>query len=374
MWRRSAIIVLPLLLGACGAGDAIAEAPEYAPEGQTKCQVMKSQKEPLIIEWPATQRAKLEAMAARGAIAVRYDGCEMEVMAGCKVPREYGYTATTRGKEHVKIKDEDELYARLPLGAARLSANLEKAGELNVSMTIVGTFETDRSLVHRDELEGACGGATHVVDALIVGAFKFFAGAEAEVGAEGGVGDVGAGAKSSSEKTLLRSAGDEEDCEVSTDSDMSPPDGCGALLRVEVNEIARARPRSPVASPDPPRRTEPRPDPEPQPDPQPDPEPVAQPSPDPVPDPDPVPYPRPQPATAPSNHGSAPSFTPYQKGQGWNYETAGATWYWWILGGVGGALLVGGIIGGVAASGSDGPETGDGGKDLGSATVGIASW
>lgn len=358
------LVSLPLWAGACGAGNAIAEAPEYDPEDQAKCSVMKSAKEPLIIEWPATQRAKLEAMAGRGAIAVRYDGCEMEVMAGCRVPRGYAYTATTRQKERINIKDEDELYARLPLGAARLSANLEKAGELNVSMTIVGTFETDRSLVHRDELKGACGGATHVVDALIVGAFEFYAGAQAEVGAEGGVGEVGAGATSSAEKSMLRTAGEEKSCESSTDSDDSPPDGCGALLRVEVSMIAAARSRSPIAAPDPPppEPTAPRPMPGPEPA-QPAPQPVAEPTPS----PDPV---RPAPYPAPSNNAATPAFTPYQKGGGWNYDSGGSTWYWWVVGGVGGAAVVAAVIGGVAAatSGDSAPESAE---DLGSATVGM---
>lgn len=362
------LLALSVSTGACGAGDAIAETPEYDPEDQAKCSVMKSAKEPLIIEWPATQRAKLEAMAGRGAIAVRYDGCEMEVMAGCRVPRGYAYTATTRQKERINIKDEDELYARLPLGAARLSANLEKAGELNVSMTIVGTFETDRSLVHRDELEGACGGATHVVDALIVGAFEFYAGAQAEVGAEGGVGEVGAGAKSAAEKSMLRTAGEEKSCETSTDSDEAPPDGCGALLRVEVSMIAAARSRSPVAAPDPPPPEPAPPGPEPR-LPSPSPDPVA----DPTPSPDPIPRPAPYPA--PSSTASAPSFTPYQKGGGWNYDTGGSTWYWWVIGGVGGAAVVAAVIGGVAAASSTegAPE---GAQDLGSATVGVplVSW
>ncbi len=176
--RCISICALALVLCACSAASPLADAPEYDPEGQAKCAAMKSQSEPLIIEWPATQRAKLEAIASRHAIAVRYDGCEMEVIGACKIPRAYEYTPTTRQREHVSIKDEDELYARLPLGAAKLQANLEKAGELNVSMTIVGTFETDRSQIHRDELKGACGRATHIVDALIVGAFEFYAGAE----------------------------------------------------------------------------------------------------------------------------------------------------------------------------------------------------
>ncbi len=351
-------MALAASLAGCSAASAVAEAPAYDPEGQAKCAVKKSHAEPLIIEWPATQRTKLEALAARRAIAVRYDGCEMEVLAGCKVPREYVYTATSRQKEHLSISNEDELYARLPLGAARLAANLEKAGELNVSMTIVGTYETERSRVHRDELKGDCGRATHVVDALIVGAFVFYAGAGAEVGASAQVGDVGGGAKSTAKSALLRSAGEEKSCEISSDSDSEPPDGCGALLRVEVAMIAPARPRSFVATPDP----KPAPS-------------VAVKRPKPLP---PVVAPTsstlPPKPTAVSKRPSVTGrrFTPYTKGQGWNFEVEGSTWYWYVLG-IGGGLAVVGTIVGVAVRASESEdETPAGyGTDLGAVPVSV---
>ncbi len=342
-------------------GLALANAPEYDPDGQAKCAIKKSQSEPLIIEWPATQRAKLEAIASRGAIAVRYDGCEMEVMGGCKIPRAYDYTATTRQREHVSIKDEDELYARLPLGAARLQANLEKAGELNVSMTIVGTFETDRSRVHRDELKGDCGRATHVVDALIVGAFEFYAGAEAGIGAGAEVGNVGAGAKSSTKRSMLRAAGEEKACKKSSDRDKSPPDGCGALLRVEVTRIARARPRSYVAPPEP-TTTARRPH-----EPPPRPRPTAT-----APRPSSTALAPPPSATARQpKRAKIPKFTKYTAGSGWGFEAKKNTWIWWVIGGVGGAVVVATVIGSsVAAAGSSDPAT-DTGEGFGSKAVGL---
>jgi hypothetical protein len=219
----------------CGAAKAQVEVPEYTPENQAKCSVAASQKEPLIIEWPATQRTQLEALATRGAIAVRYSGCEMEVIAGCRVPRTYGYTPTSRHTDALHIKNEDDLYAKLPLGAARLSGELEKAGELSVEMTLVGTFQTDRREVTRDELEGDCSDATHVVDALIVGSFTFFAGGSASVGAEAGVGEAGVGASSKAEENTLRSAGDAEACASASRDDERPPENCGALVRLEVS-------------------------------------------------------------------------------------------------------------------------------------------
>jgi len=62
------------------------------------------------------------------AAAVRYHGCEMEVLDRCIVPAKYGYLGTTRAQHRVVMKDADGLYSNLPVGAARLEANLERSG------------------------------------------------------------------------------------------------------------------------------------------------------------------------------------------------------------------------------------------------------
>ena len=240
---RSMLFAAPIpvmLAGAAGCSAPaalIATAPEYAPKDQAKCGIVKNQAEPLIVEWPAAQRTKLEALSRRGAVAVKYLGCDLEVLAQCRVSKTYVYTSTTKQRERVTIRNEDELYARLPIGAVRLEADLKKAGELNVSMTIVGTYETDRAIVHRDELAGECDGATHVVTALTVGAFEFTAGADVEGGAGATVAGTGAGVRGSSRRETLNEAGDEASCERATAEDQVPPYGCGALLRLEVFPI-----------------------------------------------------------------------------------------------------------------------------------------
>lgn len=283
MYRRCGIgVALTLALGAsgCGAAKAVATAPVYEP-GVAKCKVAQSNREPLIIEWPAVQRTKLEALSKRGLVAVRYEGCELEVLPQCHVKASYDYTATTPQHEHVTIRNEDDLYARLPVGALQLEGDLSTAGQLNVSMTIVGTYRSNTEPT-RDVLVGDCGRATHVVAGFTVGAFRFYSGAQAAVG--GGVDSVlgGAGAKSESRNKLLRRAGDEDACELAEGQDTAPPFGCGALLRLEVATIGPARAAEAIASVEPP----PEPDVDP-PVPASEPEPVVEPEPHPVPEPEP---------------------------------------------------------------------------------------
>ena len=209
-------------LVACGPGNLashLAKPPELSLKDQTKCGVMKSQAEPLIVEWPSASRAQLEAKTRRGAVVVHYVGCEMRVLAHCTAPGKYTYTGTTRKKDRVVMKDADDLYANIPVGAAKFEATLARSGELSVAMVIVGRYEAERPNARQDELEGDCSEATHVVSALTVGAFDFATGASAEVAAKAGAFGAGGGADSSSQRNVLAEDGDAQACETANPED-----------------------------------------------------------------------------------------------------------------------------------------------------------
>ena len=202
--------------------------------GQARCGVRKSADKPLVVEWPAAERAALEARATRGLVAVRYEGCDMEVLTTCSIEGSYDYVGLTRKREGVRITNADELYAKLPVGAAGLEAKLERSGALEVDMTIVGRRESTQGRFHRSELVGQCDGATHVITGLTIGAYALLAGASASVGGGATMGNVGVGAGSSSSQELLKADGQTSMCDVARSSDEAPPEGCGALLRIEV--------------------------------------------------------------------------------------------------------------------------------------------
>ncbi len=240
----AATLLVPLVAAAsaCSGGPAaqLAKPPEFNPEGQTKCGVAKSPTRPLVVEWPSADRLALEAQAKGGIVVVRYVGCDMEVLRRCQAPGSYRYVATTPQNDRITIKDADELYATVPVHAAKLETKLEKSGQLTVAMSLVGTFEADHAEVQADQLTGDCAGATHVVTALTTGAFELFAGAAAEVGAAAGVGALGGGARSEAVRESLNRGGDPQACGGARPDDKSPPFGCGAALRVEVAPIAGA--------------------------------------------------------------------------------------------------------------------------------------
>lgn len=220
--------------------DQLAQSPDLATQtGQAKCGVKASAAKPLVVEWPAADRGALEARANRSLVAVRYQGCEMEVLTNCTVQGAYSYLGLNQKREGVRIKSVDELYAQLPVGAVALEGKLERAGQLNVDMVIVGRKEAERSEFSERDLEGRCDEATHVITGITLGAFSFYAGASAEVGAGVKVGNIGAGASSGTEREVLKEDGNADSCAAASQSDATAPDGCGALLRVEVVPIDR---------------------------------------------------------------------------------------------------------------------------------------
>lgn len=237
-----ALIATMLASSACkpgaNAASQIAPAPTMETAGQARCGVHNSTEKPLVVEWPASERGALEARAQRGLVAVRYSGCEMEVLTTCTVDVPYDYLAITPKSESVKIRELDELYATLPVGAVSLESKLDRAGELNVDMKVVGRYESPRVHFDNRDLNGRCEDATHVITGLTTGAFEFYTGASAEIGVGVDVaGSAGGGASSSSDKEVLNIDGEMEACDGASNADTSPPERCGAVLRVEVVPI-----------------------------------------------------------------------------------------------------------------------------------------
>ena len=259
--RVRTLLLVSAVLGAMSFGtgcrgrnlaSGLADTPTV--EGQARCGVTKSQARPLIIEWPSSDRGALEGLVERGGglVAVRYEGCEMELVRRCEVAGDYRYTGVEPKRDDQMFRSADELYAKIPLGAAQLEAELERHGALALEMTVVGHYEAAREQVTRAELRGACERATHVISMVTVGAFKLSTAGGAEVSAGASVmGGAGGGVSSAAERGFERSDGDPGRCGGGAGGDAAPPERCGALLRLEVepirepDEVAAQRERRP---------------------------------------------------------------------------------------------------------------------------------
>ncbi len=235
----------------CTRGEAArpTAAPTLDDAGMARCRLAPSRLRPLIVEWSGADRGSLELRLRRGLVAVRYDGCELEILAGCtaSAPGGYSYSGFTRKHDTVSIHSVDDLYLQIPIGAEKYEATLARSGVLHVDMTLVGMYHDPvRSQYVRGDLAGSCERATHVISAAQVGSFSFYAGARAELGEMQAANEV------------LNTDGSPEACAGASLTDLQAPAECGAVLRLEFSPVLAdpvvepaATAEMPAASPEP---------------------------------------------------------------------------------------------------------------------------
>jgi hypothetical protein len=187
--------------------------------GQNRCPDAEGEARPFVVEWDATDLATFEAKSSRDLIFVKYAGCEVELLYGCSdngVPGRYGaYAApvfTSGTVESFEMRNQDELYAKLPLGAVNQSGKVEVGQTLELQYFVSGAVTSTRNYVERAVIadNGRCKGATHFVSAFNLGAFRLLAHEHHRAGIEAGVG----GSQTASESSNLKHGGDLESCKT----------------------------------------------------------------------------------------------------------------------------------------------------------------
>jgi hypothetical protein len=222
------------------------------PDTPEKCAKAAVEGAPLLTELPATDKANLEILTRSGAVAVAFTGCQMQVLYNCRLPGKYYWYAVSPTSDSFEINDEDTLYAKLPLGAVGLGADLQRWGRLTVQTSVSGQLrlgEIDARDVHA---QGECARATHVIGALSVGAFVM---STSGGGSAGGGADVyalgAAGGKVTSGASVVRAAGQPETCGQA--SELAPPQSCRSPIQAFLWPVQRgAAARSAVAFTPPP--------------------------------------------------------------------------------------------------------------------------
>ncbi len=235
---RDSLFVLSgvAILNLSGCGSGVSSPPDVPTLPGQRCQVRTSEERPLIIEWDPSSRNDVEAqLKHEGVLVVRYDGCEMELLRECHAPGSYGYMAGTRQNESMHISTLDELYAKMPIGALGLEGELSHGRELRLDMSIVGKYGSRDAVRHVQRFNGIdCHRATHVVVGLTAGAFEMASEQQSEEGVGVSTAVVSVGGSHARQERTLRRAGDRGSCDRASVEDREPPDGCGALLRLEL--------------------------------------------------------------------------------------------------------------------------------------------
>ncbi len=198
---------------------------------------------PFVIEWDGTDISSFESRATTDVIFVRYEGCNLHVLDACTNDAvrgslgAYGAVDWTSGSvEKVDILNEDELYAKLPLGATVLGARVQGGERFHMEYFVSGTRKATRPAVYRSELDRVpgCRGATHYVYAYNVGAFALGSFAKLEGSAGATLWGVGAGANRKNESAIEKQGGVLASCRGESATEVST---CKVPIRLTLREV-----------------------------------------------------------------------------------------------------------------------------------------
>jgi hypothetical protein len=167
--------------------------------------------------WEPGDRANLNRLRFDGVVAVRYQkkGCnvELELLSNCIGKKGTdGFKAYRATKKKV-AHNANELFAELPVGAAKLSGKLKGNRALRTDYMLAGTLALPAGTSYgHDDLVGECKRATHVVSLIYVGGFSMYAANSNEIDASVSLFGASAGGSSISTAELLNAEGAAEAC------------------------------------------------------------------------------------------------------------------------------------------------------------------
>ncbi|MEZ4227320.1 MAG: hypothetical protein R3B13_40660 [Polyangiaceae bacterium] len=217
--------------------------------GKNKCNP-ENHERPFVIEWDATDMSSFETLAKRDVVIVRYEGCTLRILDGCRddsVPGAYGtyrpVSWTGGSLERVEIGTEADLYAKLPLGVASLSGRVAGGEHFRMEYFVAGTRNATRPGVYRAEIaeNPGCEGATHFVYGMNLGAFALGSTSEQELSAGGSLYGFGAGGTQKRTAKADKQGGDLASCKSDSATEI---DSCKLPIRLTL------RPIEPGDSPD----------------------------------------------------------------------------------------------------------------------------
>jgi hypothetical protein len=153
----------PTLDGGLGLGLA---------DGGPRCGAPQLFDDVLIVD-EAETRAQLKAALSSGSglVAVRFAGCDMQIVPGCSGAGAYKLARVPATLDHLQYGNAVEIRAAFPAA----SPALRSAPNALLALLTVGVYQADRTSI---AVTGTCADASHVIVAVRVGAFWLVAGGE----------------------------------------------------------------------------------------------------------------------------------------------------------------------------------------------------
>ena len=214
--------------------------------GQHRCGSDEATPSPFVVEWDATDLSTFEAKASRDIVFVKYEGCSIELLYSCSdngIPGRYGRyqdpTFTSGTVESFTMQNQDEVWAKLPLGAAKFGGSIQVGESLELQYFVSGAVNATRNYIERPAIADnpRCAGATHFVSAYNLGAFALLAHKGATAGVDVGVqGGAGVGGSTSTASSNLKQGGALDSCTTEAQRQ------CRVPIRLVLQAIDEAAP------------------------------------------------------------------------------------------------------------------------------------
>lgn len=247
-------------------GSAPACRPDTTPTGDQQelvtafggdrgqaCTYVSSLSRPYVVGWDEIKLNDLQRAIDKGRpLAVRYEGCELELLLGCtSTAGRYQFSRATMTRPQVVVlRSANQAIAEFQIGGVGLEAHFDSFAVLEVTRALGGTWDLVGSQdFFDDEFSGSrCSGATHVVHAIDVGAYRVdgsrgkAGGAKVSAGVAGA--KAGAGGSGSESRSELGHKGDPQQCEGGWGE--TPAPDCSTPLRLTLEPIRPAAERDSV--------------------------------------------------------------------------------------------------------------------------------
>ena len=245
--RFVALVPLALLPVGCGPKAPALGAKDQPTvaevTGAHTATVVSGPTEPMIVDWDPQARTDLEAAMKAGVAVVSFDAKGLHLLKDCKVEGKYGFVGVTTKYQTVQLENSEEVKANLPLGGAtiiaKLGAELGQSKTLDVAMAMVGKKRTTWHRVGKEDLQGDCASATHIVRGATLGAFVLETGTKGKTRASAEIFGAGASHQSGSNKNVHNSDGSLDACKLAKTESDDPPAQCAALIRLELDPIRK---------------------------------------------------------------------------------------------------------------------------------------
>lgn len=251
-----ALVLLAGIIVTAACGSSAIPSPVAAPPresgqsrliektvaGKNRCNPQDHTR-PFVVEWDGTDISSFESRANTDVVFVRYEGCNLQVLDGCTNDAirgslgAYGPVDWTSGSvEKVDILNEDELYAKLPLGTAVLGARVQGGERFHMEYFVSGTRKATRPAVYRSELDRVpgCKRATHYVYAYNVGAFALGSFSKLEGSAGATLWGAGGGVNSKNQSAIEKQGGVLASCRGESATEVST---CKVPIRLTLREV-----------------------------------------------------------------------------------------------------------------------------------------